>query len=288
MRSTSMFWVFLATVLMIAPCYGAAPQPPAGFTLYDNFDSKMINPDLWVSQQIEADTAHRVLRESVAELAKNQARLAGRAWACTDCGDSGTLNARVRLRAEGALSNATAMQASVTVNQMSVVGGDVNTSASMARFRLMGFFFNDGQGVPADNDQTGDVFAWVGLRRYSDSTDAPGLLTIVGTVGLCSNNTCSSAATTEKELGTVKTGPKTTLYLEWDQTGEKFIFKWVNGKKTVTAETTYTEAGVTNNAARVYAYNPLEVQVTVPNDTGATGDRAMAFMEAFVDDVYYK
>lgn len=288
MRRAVKFSMLLVVLVAITPCYGAAP--PAGFTLYDNFGGKTIDPDKWVSQQTETDSSHRVLRESVFEIDKSQLHLVARAWACTDCANNvtGTVAGQSRLRALGALSDATAMQATVQVKQVSVVGSDVNSSVAQARARLLGWFFNDGGSTGAD-DATGDVFAWIGVRRQSDSTDEPGLMTIVGVVARCSDSTCNNSTSTETlPLGTVKSGAKTTLYLEWDNGGGKFIFKWLNGKKITTAEMTYEQAGVSNVLPRVNTTNRLDVWSTVPNDNCAKGERPMAFMDAYFDDIYYK
>jgi hypothetical protein len=280
-----MFWVVL---LAFTPCHGGAP--PTGFTLYDNFGSKIIDPDKWVGQQTETDSSHRVLRESVVEIDKNQLHLVARTWACKDClnNDTGTQGGQSRLRALGALSSATSMQATVQVKQLAVAGSDVNQNPAQARARLVGWFFNDGTST-GPGDQTGDVFAWIGLRRKSDSTDAAGVMTIVGVVARCEDSTCSDSSTTETQpLGTVKYGPKTTLALDWDDGNQRFIFKWLSGKNATTAEITYAQAGVSNAAQRVNTANRLDVWSTVPNDNGTTGERPMAFMEAYFDDIYYK
>lgn len=292
MKGAVKFFVLLAVALMVAPCYGG--PPPVGFTLLDNFTGKMIDPNKWIGQSVEADTSNRVMRESIIEVERNQAHLVARSWACTtNCGDyvEGTKYGQNRLRAIGNV--ATALQATFQVKQVEVVGSDVNISPAQARIRLMGWFFNDGTGVPASFNSTGDVYAWIGLRRKSDSTDAKGILSVVANVGYCLDAACNSAENFEKTMGTVKVGAKTTVSVEWDKGNQKFIFKNSSGRTSVVAEIRYDEVSflgvdIPDDLPAVAVSNRVDVITFVPNDDGATGVRPMSFMDAYFDDLYYK
>ncbi|MHC1744611.1 MAG: hypothetical protein AB9873_16490 [Syntrophobacteraceae bacterium] len=282
--------MLLVVVLAVAPCYGGAP--PAGFTLFDNFSGKMFDPNKWIGQAVEADTGNRVMRESIIEVDRNQAHLLVRSWACTtNCGnfDDGTKYGQNRLRAIGNV--ATALQATIQVKQVAVVGSDTNTAPTQARIRLMGWFFNDGSGDSATFDSTGDVYAWIGLRRNSNSTDAAGLLTVVANVGHCLDASCNTAENFEKTMGTVKVGAKTTVSVEWDKANQKFVFKRAIGRTPMTEEIAYAEVpflgvGIPDDLPAVAVSNRVDVITFVPND--ADGVRPMGFMDAYFDDFYYK
>jgi hypothetical protein len=120
--------------------------------------------------------------------------------------------------------NVKAMQATVQVKKCTALGSPANPSVASSRVRVKGNFFNAGS--PTPGDQTNDVYAHIAVGRWSDSTAPPKVLRVVASVFQCKNQDCSTSDTIGiEEMGTVLMGKKITLYVEWDQTNNRFIFK---------------------------------------------------------------
>ena len=88
----------------------------------------------------------------------------------------------------------------------------------------------------------GDVIAQIRVARFSNSSDAPGVLRVQGVASLCTSPDCGFASPVGNvvELGTVAVGTPTVLQLEWDQGGQAFRFS----RDGVTGTVGYADAGL--------------------------------------------
>jgi len=287
-------------LLMVFAVIGFAVPSYAGFqsmTLFDDFNKKKgaINALNWVGQESESDSNHRVIREAVRQIEGQQLHLGVTAKStCTECGDAGSKYGQNRLKVRTS-GTATALKATMKVNRVSLTGSTVNTFPAIARVRIMGYFFNDGNGT-APNDATGDVYAYICLNKQTGSQIPENKVEIQGYVYRCTNADCSNSEAvgtpttpTPVSLGTVPIGQPVTLYVEWDQTNHKFIFQKIKGQALkITKEISYT---LTDSAPPVYTSSyRLDVMGIVPNDSTAATDLKTiptAAMDASIDDVYY-
>ncbi len=284
MKSFTLF--LMATVLLVggAPCYAGAPN---GMTLYDNFNGKAINADKWVGYEWLSDTANRVTRESVRWIEDRRLRLGISVSACTTCPEGSSKTAQERLVAlDSTIENATAIQATVEIKQLAVVGSDSDANKEIpaqARMRIMKFFFNNTENP---GNAIGDVFAWIGVRRTSASTDPASTLTVTGNVSVCTDETCSGSLTyAQVDITTLKISPArrpstATLSLEWDAQNRQFLFKCNNKTQGIP----YSEDWATSPAW--IKHMSLRAEGTVPND--AAGDRPKASIDAYIDNIWFK
>jgi hypothetical protein len=273
-------FLIVMTALTVTPYHVA---DAAGLLLYDTFNTTYINPDKWVGQDTESDSSHPVLRESVRQIQGNRLHLLARASACATCGNEDHLWGANRLRPLK-LQNATILQAALQVKDLSLVDSGTNTDAALARARILGYFFNDGNSS-GTNDATGDVYAWIGVHRSSDSSDPEGELSVDAYVKKCNDASCKFNQTVLgkiEKLGTLKVGNSATLKMQWDKTNHQFIFtlNGINPQTIGYGVIQVVKPPITTSNRR------LEVHLEVPNST--VTPHPSAFMDAYFDSVYYK
>jgi hypothetical protein len=99
-----------------------------------------------------------------------------------------------------------------------------NTTPTLARARIFGFFFNAGTPIPGSNYN--DVFAGIQLYRASNSTDGAGILRASAFVGICTDDSCiGSTVLASQELGTTPINTATELQVTWDAANNRFTFQ---------------------------------------------------------------
>jgi len=221
--------ILSCTVVLIVIFTGISSQaqvPP--LTLYDNFESKYLDPDLWFAVGSATtggtvlDTARQIKTEPIS--GKKVLYFLYRSYGDTgsDTGAPRLLN-RLTFPSGG---NITTIQSKVMVKKVEagkcLTPGADDTDVEA---RIGGFFFNTG--TPTPGDATGDVFASIALRRLSSSTSKPTVLEVVGSAFHYSNASCTTGSDvgTEQILGTVSTGQWVKLRITWDQAGDRFIFQ---------------------------------------------------------------
>lgn len=117
----------------------------------------------------------------------------------------------------------TQMRATFRVNAMSATGCAATGVASEARARLIGAFFNTGNGV--SGSATGDVIAQVMVRKQSTTLPTDPYV-VTANVNVCTNSDCSFSTPigAPVALGTVALNTAVTLQLEWDRAAKRFVF----------------------------------------------------------------
>lgn len=178
-----------------------------------------------------------------------------------------------------ATDNAPAKVLKVTVvaNSLEPTPCAANTTPSAVQARTIGAFFSTRAGGPVAGDATGDVLAQIGLRRASNSVDAPGVMRVSGGVPQCTNADCSTSTNLGGfDLGTAGIGDKVVLQITWDEANSKFLFSRDGGTPVEVSHAAVTKTGQPGRQ-----YNNVTIRNTTAN---CTASRVRAGMEASFDD----
>lgn len=239
----------------------AAAEPYAG---YDNFAATQIDRSKWSAL------------ERVREVRNGQLNLVFREVGGTGS-DSGvfangwtedlTLQNRV-----------TQIRARVRVNALEVSGCAANASASFARARLLGTFFQTG--VPVPGSFTGDVMGQIRIGRFSNSADAPGVLRVQANAFVCGDASCGvvSLLGSTQDLGTTTAGANVELQMEWLPALKKFVF--VRDGGAFQAEVPYT---LSDSASPARPLMQLSTRTELANC--ASGPQTTSLVDASFDNV---
>jgi len=198
---------------------GAAPAH-AALVLFDDFSGGAISPFRWEGEEGKQSGTTRVEARRV--VASGQLRIEAKGYS-DNVGNTGTGSTRNSLIfvKSGSITD---MRATVTPRIATVAACAANTSASVSRARLLGFFFN--AGIPTPGSEYNDVFAAVQVYRSSTSTDPAGTLRIQGFVGICTDDNCIGSTTLgSADLGTVTLNTAVQLELLWDAAHNQFSFQ---------------------------------------------------------------
>ncbi len=184
------------------------------FKTYDNFSTAPINGALW-------EDAERTVQIKAGVLAVTQ-RAYGQG--SSNVGVSfDTLHTHFSEPAA-----VTEVRAKITVKALEVNACPGNPSVSQSRARINGSYYNIGTPVPGS--EVGDALAQVKLTRFSNSTDAPGVLRVQGSLLHCINADCSTSTTIKTiDLGTVNLGQAATVQVQWDQPNKQFLYSRDSG-----------------------------------------------------------
>ena len=178
-----------------------------------------------------------------------------------------------------ATDNAPAKVLKVTVvaNSLEPTPCAANTTASAVQARTIGAFFSTRAGGPVAGDATGDVLALIGLRRASDSLDAPQVMRVVTNALNCTNADCTTFVSLgSNDLGTAMPGDKVVLQITWNEANSKFQFSRDGGTP---AEVSH--AAVTKTGPPGRPFNNVSIRNATAN---CTASRVRAGMEASFDD----
>lgn len=203
--NTKTITVLAAACLATASAHALEPLRP-----YDNFAAAPLDLSRWLETE-----RVRVIRGGALNLAQRTP--------VTTAADSGLSFSSWNENLANPAA-VTALRAKVTVNAADPAACAANPAAGQARARIIGSFFNVGTPVPGS--QLGDVLAQVRLTRFSNSTDAPGVLRVQGIVSQCTSADCAATTTIGSlvDLGTVNVGTATTVQLQWDAPAKTFLF----------------------------------------------------------------
>ena len=212
-------------------------------------------------------------------MGNNALRMDARAYGLRTSSTAGqSRNGDNRLRFRRPDPNAIhAMKAAIRVTSASAIGcPTAGSEPTQARIRLVGYFFNAGNGEPgrAANDVRGSIE----IRRLSNSTVANQLL-IRGVVIRCIDTDCFLSQTLfNSQLGTMLVGQTANLLMQWDPPTHQILFQ-LNTNAPVAFSYTLSDAAPPMN---FFDKKHIEINHSVGNCVAA---QTSAFMSATVDDV---
>lgn len=212
---------------LAAACGSAAAAEP--YVVYDDFNTSFLDPSKWTANN----------QERRRNVESNVLRLTQRDWG----GVSGA-SGRVGSSWGENLSRGTAvtqLRSYVKVNALGMTGCAANPQPTRVRARLVTTYFNTGNRVTGSN--VGDVLAQIFVYRDSNSSDAPGVMRVEGSLNVCTDSTCNLTTflSGTGSLGTVNLGQYVLLQLEWDRALKQFTFT--------------RDAGTANAASATISYN---------------------------------
>lgn len=198
---------------VIALGIGFAAHPALAlesYVLYDNFSTSPLDGNRWATVErvrtVEGSAMRLVQRDG--GLTTSDAGTQAVSW-----GDNVTRPGPV-----------TQLRTNLRINAVDATGCAPNPAPTQARARVLATFFNTGNRVAGS--LLGDVLAQINVQRFSDSTDAPGVLRVEANVFLCDSSDCNTGGTSlgGASLGTLDVGVNTLLQIEWDRANKQFLF----------------------------------------------------------------
>jgi hypothetical protein len=205
----------------LAPEPGQAKAPlQEAFGVYEDWSNPngTIRSDRWRGSE---DAGGQEILRKVRRLHLNMRfRLEG----ATNAGNTGFIDSANILGTTNP-TQITEMAAEAKIKVLTVGECAANPTITRARgLRLDMVKFNDGRST-GPKDRTGDYAGRVLAFRDGDSTDAPDVLRVEGSIHVCDNADCSSR--TRKgtvQLGTTSVGATFQIRVIWDQPGHRFLF----------------------------------------------------------------
>jgi hypothetical protein len=279
--------VFLScTVVLIVILTGISAQAQGTLVVYDKFESKYLDPDLWfgfgsvTTGGFVLEAGRQIKTEPTS--GSKALYMSYRGYAGTGS-DSGVVRLLNRLTfIDG--GNINTIQAKVLVKKVEAVGCAANSDNTEVQARLGGFFFSTSD-TPTPGDATNDVFASIALRRSSASTSKPDVLELIGSAFHCSNASCTTGEDvgTEKDLGTVLLGQRVKLQITWDQANHQFLFQKGKSSPVSLPYNPFTFPDTSAPGAENGGLKRLDVFEFVANCTSQP--RPVGHMEVYFDDV---
>ena len=201
-------------------CLAGPGAASAALVTYDDFSLTYIAPARWYGE--EGKQYGGIREENQRLIVNGQLRIQAQGWSdnYSDTGSSTVRNSMIIQKS----SAVTALRATLTPRTVYNGSCAANTTPTVTRGRLFGFFFNAGQPIPGSNYN--DVFAGIQAYRASNSTDAAGVLRVSGFVGQCSDDACiSSVILGSTDMGTTSVGTPIALQVTWDAANNRFTFQ---------------------------------------------------------------
>lgn len=276
-KTTLISLMFVLSIFVALPVHSR-------LTVYDDFKGPYLSQDLWyVHNQFDAFPN---VDPGIITLEGGLRTRSGKLnYYNRNIGASGSESGRFRagrglVMKDG--TNITAMETSVQVKGLEITGCTANASPSRAEVRIGGAFFNNAGSCEGSGSVTGDVQAYIGLRKDSDDTELPaGYMRAIGTVLLCTNANCTSSTQIgEEDLGLVKVGKKVKLLIRLEKDEDTFIFKL--DKKGAEIPISYA---VYSDTAAPYGNNGglKRLEVTHLLATCKTGPETYGWIDDFYD-----
>lgn len=254
---------------------------PAQLVLYDNFNSKHIDPNKWTGFQFFSPDQREAVRELVVNPGSSGGQQPGRGQLlhiaerdyATTTDDFGGNGDGFGLEFANPIA-ITETSFTVTVNNAEAVACSSNPSLTVTDAEFRGHFFNTETSPP---DQIGDIQAVISVVR--SPSDVGSTLTVTGFVERCADQFCGSTTEVDAHvLGYVQPGVSSTLRIKWDQPNHQFVFQ-LNHQPVVTSPYTFPDA-----TPAVFPFKVLELSRVVAHCT--TTPRARTAMDAYFDNVY--
>ncbi|PYX33472.1 MAG: hypothetical protein DMG80_05900 [Acidobacteria bacterium] len=262
--------MFVTLVLLAIRSLAAAQN-----TLYDNFNSALINPDNWVGLEASGPDTREAKREIVPTPGvqnDHRLHLLRRAYSAT------TDNAGATGDAFGLLfpspNTVTAVSFTAVVKKGLAAGCSGTSAVSGISAGFAGSFFNPSS---SPNGATGDMRAFIAIIR--NSTDVGKNLTVSVATFQCNDAICGAQTVLfSQALGVVPSGSSNILGLTWDHPNHRFVFQ-LNSNAPVVS--TYT---IGDGFPPASAYKYISLDRAVPRCTSTP--RPYAFMDASFDNVF--
>ena len=265
--------VVICVIVLFIAMFASFAHALESFALYDNFNAKFINEDLWFGWE-DIDTGVNVLEE-VRQISSGRLHMLSRFYGnmSSNTGESHGFYDLMFTDPD----TITAMQATVQVARIEADSCPTNSTPTTAAVVLGGAFFNTG--TPTAGSELNDVLAYIRIELASNSTNKPGILEVTGYVSQCNDSTCSTNTVVQSTtLGTVKVKGKTNLSIQWDQPNHQFIFQL--GTLTPVS-VKYT---VSDTSPPGFSFKDLRLRNYIANCTAEP--RLMGFGEAYFSNVY--
>jgi hypothetical protein len=207
----------LVCLLAISSLLVASPGE-AQLVLYDDFSVNKINPAKWFGGETNRGPMApntEILRKVA--LGQAQLLLTSFGRTDTDTGTAGFAENRLNIPNPAAVVE---MQATVTAKAATAQGCAANSTATRARARIIGGFFNDGTS-PGPGNRTGDIIA--GIQKVRDSILG---IRIEAFISRCTAADCVTSTTLASHAFTATwtSGVPDVLRMEWDQAASQFHF----------------------------------------------------------------
>jgi len=266
MGRTGMWMLVLLTLALSKASQGQ-------LVLYDNFNSKHIDPSKWVgaATSLSSDANRReVAVQLVGE--KNRQLLIAENIYSANTGNTGSAGDGFGL-AFASPEKVTALSFTLAVNKDAISGCAANP-IGWAGAGFFGRYFN-----PTGDGPIGDIAASVSIGRLS--TDSLGSLTVNAAIVRCNDNTpsCDDQSTLSSQiLGYLQLGGNNTYSVTWDRTNHQFIFQMNNGSQVSLAY------AVSDAYQPGFPDKSFWVSGNVPHCSAKP--RPSASVEALFDDVY--
>jgi hypothetical protein len=268
---TRLKWVIPVSVLVLLAS-ALAKAGVSQLVLYDDFQSRRIDPSKWTGWQFFDPDVREAVRQLVGEEENRRLRLSYTTYSATT-DDSGGSGGGFGL-AFPVPSAITETSFTAVVQRAEAVGCTSNPSLTVTDVELRGNFFNM---ESSPTSQVGDVVAVIGISRTP--TDVGGALTVAGFYSRCDDQFCGSQTPLDyRVLGSVQPGAASTLRIKWDQPNHQFIFQLNGGAEVVSRYT------VSDTTPAVFPYKAIELARVVPHCT--TTPRPFTSIDAFVSNVY--
>jgi hypothetical protein len=243
----------------------------AQLVLYDNFNSKHIDPSKWIGWQFFDPDVREATRQPTGEERDRRLHLSQTVYSATtdDLGGSGGVFG-LAFPVPNAI---TETSFTVVVNKAEAVGCASNPSLIVTDAEFRGNFFNV---ESSPTSQVGDVVGVISVER--SPTDVGDALTVTGYYARCDDEFCGTQTLLDyRVLGTVKPGVTSTLRIKWDQPKHRFVFQLNREPEVISAYT------VSDTTPAVLPNKFIGSARSIPHCT--TRPRPFTAMDAFFDNV---
>jgi hypothetical protein len=264
-------WTFACWALVLLT-FALSKAGVAQLVLYDNFNSKQIDPSKWNGWQFFDPDVRDATRQLVGEEENRRLRLSQTAYSATidDSGGSGGIFGL----AFPVPSAITEVSFDLTVTRAVAVSCNSNPAGQIvtgAEFR--GRFFNT---ETSPTSQLGDVETVIGANR--NATDTGPAMEVIGFSQRCDDDFCGARTSLGfQRLGFIQPGSTNTLHIKWDQPNHRFIFQ-LNHQPPVFSPYTVSDSAPPNVASKA-----IDLARVVPHCT--TTPRPFASIDALFDNV---
>ncbi|HSI51147.1 MAG TPA: hypothetical protein VLA61_23025 [Ideonella sp.] len=254
----------LSALALAASCAAALPARAAeAYVNYDGFSGTNIDDTRWLGSERLRMVKSGVLYHSQRDLGDQTSNVGS-----TPTNHGTDFDEPARVLQMSAVVTVTAWDASTCAANVG--------SVASARARLIGSFFNAGPQTPGS--RVNDVVAQARIYRDTASTDAAGVLRVLGMVSLCTSADCEQTlAIGTAGLGTATLAQAVKLRLDWDKANKRFVF---TRDSQPALSVPYAQA---DSLAPSQPIKSLQTRTDLPNCFG--GPRTWASIDANFDNV---